>query len=157
MLEAMQKAVFCGCCAALGLTLAEQILPAERFQKQIRMLFSVLLLTALLRPLTNLKMPEIASDIAGAKAYSEEIAALADSARENAVRESARNALNRELESRKVPCSVKEVLLHITEDGSICIDEVRITGNLLTGAVYLHEWLGADIAVKEWKEGDAVD
>ena len=47
--------------------------------------------------------------------------------------------------------------MHISDTGSIMIDEIKITGNQLTGAVYLHEWLGEEISVTEWKEEDTLD
>ena len=157
MLKSMYSAVLCGYCAAMGLSIAEWIIPMERFQKQIRLLFSALLLIALLKPLTNLNLPSVPAADGGARQFSEKITALADEARENAVRESVQNALNRALSEHQVECTVKEVCMHISDTGSIMIDEIKITGNQLTGAVYLHEWLGEEISVTEWKEEDTLD
>ena len=156
-MNSVSTAVLCGCVTALALTIAEGILPMERFAKQIRLLFSLLMLTALLTPLTKLNLLTNAPDPAAAEQYSEEIAAQADSARISAVKESVLHALEHAIAEHKVPCTVKEISLHISDNDSIIIDEVQITGNLLTGAVYLHEWLGDSILITEWKEGDAVD
>ena len=157
MLKSMYAAVLCGCSAAVGLRIAEWIVPTERFQKQVRLLFSALMLIVLLKPLTHLQLPSMKETDAGAKQYSQKIAALAESAREDAVRESILNALNRELTAHGVSCTVKAVIMHISETGGIMIDEVRITGNLLTGAVYLHEWLGDEISVTGWKEEETCE
>ena len=157
MLEAMHTAVLCGCCAALGLSLAEQILPTERFAKQMRLMVSMLMLLALLRPLTGLDLSAMMPDPAAAEAYSAEIAAMAETARNDAVSERLVSSLNDALEAHSVPCRVLAVRLHNTEEGSIVIDEVIITGNAVTGAVYLHEWLGREIAVTKGEEGDSLD
>ena len=156
-MDSVYTAVLCGCVTALALTLAEGILPMERFAKQIRLLFSLLMLIALLGPLTKLELLTNIPEPAAAEQYSEEIAALADSARVSAVKESVLHALENAIAEHKVPCTVKEISLHISDNSSIMIDEVQITGNLLTGAVYLHEWLGDSVLITEWKEGDAVD
>ena len=134
--------MLCACCTALGLTLAENVIPLEKFERQIRMMLALLMMTAILRPLTKL-------DFADAEAGSAEITEIAEQAREQAVAQSICAALNRALAEKNVPCTVSEAEVHIQADGSILINEVKINGNLLTGAVFLHEWLGDDVAVTE--------
>lgn len=157
MLDSMHTAVLCGCCTALALRIAESIIPLERFQKQIRLLFSMLMLVTLLKPLTNLDFSVSAWQHSDAEQNIQNAAALAEAAREEAVSDSILHALNQKLSERQVPCEVKEIKMHISDTGSIEIDEIRITGNLLTGAVYLHDWLGSAFSVTEWKEAASLD
>lgn len=152
--EQIHSAVFCICCAALALSLAEAILPFERFEKQLRMIFSLVLMTALLRPLGHLHLPSLTYSPAEAASYAEEISERAAIAKEHAVAESVKNALNRTLAESHAPCSVSDVHLHIQSDGCIDISEVIISGNLLTGSVYLHELLGNEVIITEG--GDAL-
>ena len=141
--------MLCACCTALGLTLAENVIPLEKFERQIRMMLALLMMTAILRPLTKLDFSAIQTDFADAEAGSAEITEIAEQAREQAVAQSICAALNRALAEKNVPCTVSEADVHIQADGSILINEVKINGNLLTGAVFLHEWLGDDVAVTE--------
>lgn len=153
-METIRTAVLCACCAALGLSLAEGILPPERFGRQIRLMLAMLMMTAILKPLTKLDFSGVSAEFSDAAETTEEIAALADQARQTAVAESIRNALNRALTENSVPCTVTDVHLHIQADGSIIINEVFITGNALTGSVYLREWLGDETVITEG--GDAL-
>ena len=111
-------------------------------------------MTALLRPLTALHLPALPETLTDTAACAEEIAQQAAAARESAAAESVRNALNRTLAEEHAPCTVTEVYLHIQSSGSIDISKVVISGNLLTGTVYLHDLLGSDVTVT--KGGDAL-
>lgn len=157
MLDSMHTAVLCGCCTALALRIAESIIPMKRFQKQIRLLFSMLMLVVLLKPLTSLEFSVSEWIPAETEQTMQEIAALAESAREEAVADSIHHALNQALTEHHVPCEVKDVIMHISDEGSIVIDEIRISGNLLTGAVYLHDWLGDAFSVTQWEEEKTLD
>ena len=63
-MDSMRTAVLCACLTALGLTLAEHILPTERFERQIRLIFTALMTIAVLKPLTNLDFSPLYSDTA---------------------------------------------------------------------------------------------
>lgn len=154
-MEQIHTAVFCTCCTALALSLAEGLLPFARFEKQLRLIFSLILMTAMLKPLTKIQFPAVSERQAEAAAYAEEIAEQAALAREQAAAESVRNALNRTLAEQNVPCKVTAVRLHILNDGSIDICEVIISGNLLTGRVCLRELLGSGVTVTEGGEAHA--
>ncbi len=154
-METIRTAVFCGCCAALALTIAGELISAEHFAKQIRLLFTLILAAAILRPLTALHLhfdlpdPETAQDIAAAQyADAQEIF-------RNAAAERICTALNLAFAEKDIPCEVVSVDVHIAADGSIGINEAIIRGNLLTGSVYLREWLGSGITVREEVQADA--
>ena len=153
-MDSMRTAVLCACLTALGLTLAEHILPTERFERQIRLIFTALMTIAVLKPLTNLDFSPLYSDTAPDLSVSGEICSMADQARTETVCETLMQTLNRELAQRNVPCRVTGVDAHITESGSIDIIEVQTDGNLMTGRVYLTEWLGGDVRITEGGNAD---
>ena len=145
-MDTFRTAVTAACCAALALTLAEGILPAERFHRQLRLLMSLLLMTAVLKPLTGLHL-DFPAETAEAETAAADLTALAEAAYEQALSERIVSALNSALTEHGVGCTVTAVDVHIQEDGSIVINEAVITGNTLTGTVYLREWLGDAVTV----------
>ena len=153
-METIRTAVLCACVAALGLTAAENLIPAEKYGKQIRMMLALLLMTAMLKPLTALRMPDIPETETETEQSLSEIAEQADRLRTEAVEESICAGLNRALEEHGVSCRVTGIDLHIQDDGSIIIGEVTVSGNSLTGSVYLREWLGAEIPITAGGETD---
>lgn len=154
-MEHIHTAVSCACCAALGLTLAEYIIPAEHFEKQIRLLLAILMMTVILAPLTKLDLSAITANAAFAEKSAADLIEIAGSAQQEAVTESICAALNRALAANHVNCKVIAADVHIQADGSICINEVKVSGNLLTGSVWLREWLGAETAITEEAMQDA--
>lgn len=152
-MEHLHTAVTCACCAALGLTLAESVVPTERFEKQIRLLLAILMMTVILTPLTRLDLSVVTANAAYAEKTAADLTEIAQAAQQSAVTERIIAALNGALSSNGVNCEVIAADVHILPDGGICINEVTVHGNLLTGSVYLREWLGADTAITEG--GDA--
>ena len=57
-MDTIRTTVLFACCTALGLTLAEQLLPAGQFAKQIRMITAILMMTAILVPLAKLDLSQ---------------------------------------------------------------------------------------------------
>lgn len=148
-MDHLRSAVLFACCTAFGLTLAEHLLPAERFARQIRLITAILLMTAILTPLTKLDASGFRTELSGAEAQSADLQEAAARMQEQAAAERIVSALNLALEEKSVRCRVLDVSLHIQPDGSISINEVTAEGNLLTGTVLLKEWLGAEITVTE--------
>lgn len=149
-MDSMRIAVLCACMTAAALTLAEGVLPMTRFQKQIRPIFTCLLLISILRPLTHttLTAPEIRPE----SEISDHLTAAAEEARCNAIAACVQNGLQQSLDARGVDCQILRVIVHISEDGGIGIDEVTIKGNIYTGTVYLREWLGSEILIHSAEE-----
>ena len=150
-MEALEKSVFCVCMAALGLRLAEGILPIQRFAKQIRVLFTALLLICLLRPLLDMDFSAVGQGLPANEDYAE-FAELGDAARCEAVAECVQNRLQSELDAHHVECEILSVNVHIQEDSGIEIDEVLIGGSTLMGTVYLREWLGNGVRITVGEE-----
>ncbi len=148
-MEQIRTAVLSLCLTVLGLTLAESILPLEKYTKQIRLMTAAILLTVLLKPLTGLHLPLLHTELSVPDDTVSELTGLAAQARDSAVSERLCSALNQQMQSQNVPCKVIAVSAHISEDGSIVISEVTVSGDRLTGSVYLHEWLGCEVTVTE--------
>lgn len=149
--------MLCACCTAFGLTIAELLLPAKRFDRQIRLLTAVLMMTAILTPLAKLDLSGFVPDDTAAEIQSADLQTAAIQMQEQAVAESVCRALNRALTEKQVNCRVLDVSLHIQPDGCISINEVTAEGNLLTGTVFLREWLGADVMITEGGAQHAAD
>lgn len=120
-------------------------------------MIAVLLMTAILVPLTKLDLSDFRTDLSAADAQSADLQTIAEQMQEQAAAENICNALNRALTEKQVPCRVLDVSLHIQPDGGISINEVIAEGNLLTGSVFLHEWLGTDVTISEGGAQNASD
>ena len=153
--DSIRTAVLAACCTAIGLTAAEYIVPLEKFEKQIRLIFAIIMMTVILTPLTKIGSSSIISDIPESQFTAEEITENARRMQEQAAAEGIRTALNHALTEKESGCTVESVTVHIPETGGIDIIEVKVTGNLLTGTVCLREWLGDSVTITEGGEPDA--
>ncbi len=150
-MDSMREGVLCICCAAIGLTLAQGAIPAERFQKQIRLLMTVLMLTAVVSALRGADFSAVEQDPTESE-ISTDIAARAKQMQEEAVAGQIRISVNRAFAAHQVNCTLTALYLHISDDGSIVIDRAVLSGNRLTGTVYLRELLGPDVIIEEADE-----
>ena len=148
-MEHISTSVLGVCLTAAALTLTEGVLPVGKFERQIRLLFAAVLLTVLLRPLAEIRLSGFEQKPDASQTAAADLTELAKQAQEQAICESIRNSLNQQLAEKDIPCTVTGVSAYISEDGSIGISEVRISGNLLTGRVCLKEWLGREIRITE--------
>ena len=153
--DSIRTAVLAACCTAIGLTAAEYIVPLEKFEKQIRLIFAIIMMTVILTPLTTIDSSSIISDIPESQFTAEEITENARRMPAQAAAESIRTALNQALTEKESGCTVESVTVHIPETSGIDIIEVKVTGNLLTGTVCLREWLGDSVTITEGGEPDA--
>lgn len=153
-MEILKSTVFCICCGAIGLSLTTETLAAERFRRQLRLIAVLFLLITALSQLRTLDLSVFTEGQTAATQSADEIAERARSVQEQAVADALCRSLNQALDEHKVPCEVTRVELHISESGSIEIDRAFISGNLLTGTVYLREWLGADTDIRREDAAD---
>lgn len=144
-MDSIRTAILCTSMTAVALTIAECILPMEKFLPQIRATFTFLLAISMLRPLLNIDLHW--PDTAYSETTSSEIADAAAAAQCDAVAVCIQNGLQRSLDEKHVACEIQRIIVHISQDGGISIDEVQITGNALTATVYLREWLGTQTVI----------
>ena len=122
---------------------------------QKRLLQSPLLHSQKREPEKGSLQPLVLSYPSGTSAAgADEFTAQIQKLQEGAVADSICTALNNALTEKAVPCRVVNCSLHIADDGSIIINEVLITGNAQTGKVYLREWLGNEIPIREERISD---
>ncbi|MBR6761076.1 MAG: hypothetical protein IKM30_03470 [Oscillospiraceae bacterium] len=153
-MQTIETAILAACSIALGLSLAEGIIPMERFGKQIRWLFSLMLMIGMLTPLRTWDAAAFRENLQTNNPQSsmEDLQHAADTLLCDSIEQQLIATLNQKLSEHKAPCTVQALDVHIQEDGSIVIYEAAISGNILTGSVYLHEWLGADLNITAWEE-----
>ena len=154
-MDILKNTVLCLCCGALGLTLTAQALSSERFRRQIRLIAVLFLLITALSQLRTIDLSAFTSPAGADTAAAADIAERARHTEEQAVAEAIERSLNQAFAEHNVSCTVSRIALHISDAGSIDIDRVFITGDLLTGRVYLREWLGTDTDILEEVDPDA--
>lgn len=108
---------------------------------------TLLLVTSAVKAVAGIDFSAFSLPEAEPSSTTVQIAEQAGRMQKNALCETVQSGLNRALSERKVPCQVVKTDLHITDSGSITIDRVSVKGNLLTGTVYLREWLGPDAEI----------
>lgn len=148
-MDHFRNAVFSVCCVALGLSTADGILPSEMFRKQFRILTTLLLLTALAHNFTKIDLSLICPELQTYDSVTTEITDRASVLQATAMEKTIKESLNQELKEHNVCCTVQKVYLHNNENGGINIDRVTVNGNVLTGSVYLREWLGDKTTIEE--------
>lgn len=143
-MDTLTTTVSAACMIAVGMAFAEHLVNTERFGRQIRWITTLLLLIGLLRPWSNAAKTVFPDKISPQteNSYAEQLQETADELLEKSIAAQLRQNLNHQLETHGVSARVEAVDVHITEEGSIDINEVTVSGNLLTAAIYLREWLG---------------
>lgn len=157
-METLTQTVASVCMIAVGLSFAECIIPMERFSKQIRWLFTLLLFIGILRPWLNADVwdaAELPTD-SETSSYADELQSTADTLLTESIAAQMKNTLNTALTEHNVNAEILTIDVHIAEDGSIDIKRITVTGNLLTATVYLREWLGdgTEISAHETEESE---
>lgn len=157
-MDTLAQTVTAACIIALGISLAESLIPMERFGKQIRWICTLLLFIGMLRPWVGTddwplsQLPTDDND----HTYTEDLQSAADSLLTESIAQQLKQTLNASLAEHKVNAEILSVDVHIDDDGSISIKQITVTGNLLTATVYLREWLGddAEISACETEESE---
>ncbi len=148
-MDTLATTVSAACVIAVGMAFAEHLVNMERFGRQIRWLTALLLFLCILRPWCGQPIkPSHRLEIPSAEhGYAEDLQEAADGLLTESIGTQLRQTLNNQLETHGVSAKVENVDVHITEDGSIDIKRVTVSGNLLTAAIYLREWLGEDTTI----------
>lgn len=125
-MEVIGQTAACACAMGITLTIAEHIVPSEVFQKQLRLLFSMIFLLGLLLSLGSRlsSLPDAVRAAQTAAAPTEEIFAQMV---EDETATQLCLALRQELEQNGI--SVQEITAdaHISADGRITISAVRLS------------------------------
>lgn len=148
-MDTLQSTVLAVCMVTIGLSFAEHLVNMERFGRQIRWLTVLLLIICMLRPWNN----DLRTDknlflpAADKEQQTEELQAAADKLLTACISAQLQQSLNAALQEQKVNAEITAIDVHITEDGGIDIKGVTVSGNRLTAAIYLREWIGDEITI----------
>lgn len=148
-MDTLQSTVLAVCMVTVGLSFAEHLVNMERFGRQIRWLTVLLLMICMLRPWNSdlrtdasLWLPQTDE-----QQQAEELQAAADRLLVESISAQLQQSLNAALQEQNVNAQITAVDVHIAEDGSIDIKGMTVSGNRLTAAIYLREWVGDDITI----------
>mgnify|MGYP007097397521 CR=1 FL=1 len=148
-IEILEKMVFSACLVSCAVAVADALKPSDKFNRQLKMIFSALFLCGLLAPAVSggfsLDLPVNGS--ADSEIYNEiDTDAELKKAIEDNIRKTAEEILNQdEISFKKV-----SVLVNINEDNSIDINEICIcSSEFEKAAECLKSQLGKGIRVTE--------
>lgn len=127
-MDTLRNVLLGACLAAVAISVAGGLCPEQKFEKQLRLIFSLLFLTclggAVLKSGVSFSLPAFSSSPSSGAAYADVQERLEAQFFQTAQRNAA-DALKEKLEQNGTP--VKEILvtIHKEEDGGIRISEVR--------------------------------
>ncbi len=148
-MDTLQSTVLAVCSVTIGLSFAEHLVDMERFGRQMRWLTVLLLMICMLRPWNNALHTDenLFLPTADKEQQTEELQAAADKLLTACISAQLQQSLNAALQEQKVNAQITAIDVHIAEDGGIDIKGVTVSGNRLTAAIYLHEWIGDEITI----------
>ncbi len=148
-MDTLQSTVLAVCMVTVGLSFAEHLVNMERFGRQIRWLTVLLLMICMLRPWRSNLRSDASLWLPQTNEHqqAEELQAAADRLLLQSVSAQLQQSLNAALREQNVNAQITAMDVHIAEDGSIDIKGLTVSGNLLTAAIYLREWVGDDITI----------
>lgn len=150
-MEAIGRVAACACGVSIALTLAELAAPSQQFLRQLRLLFALLLGIGILLPFTKgeislteaMQTAETAGEVVLPERFEATLVEEETAAR-------LRDVLLDSLHAEGISCSSLEPLVHISDEGSITISEVRLSSSDHAAAArLLHALLGAQVPVTE--------
>ncbi|MBE6854426.1 MAG: hypothetical protein E7501_02090 [Ruminococcus sp.] len=147
-MEQIGQTVACACAVGISLTVAEYLIPSAKFQKQLRLIFSLLLMLGLILPFAR-NLTALPDSVAAA----EQTAAPAADEFESLLSEETSLQLCRSLADslaeNGVSVSGITADVHISGDGRITISEVRLScSDPQTAERVLVQLLGEGVALE---------
>ncbi len=148
-MDTLQSTVLAACMVTVGLSFAEHLVNMERFGRQIRWLTVLLLMICMLRPWHNNLHTDASQFLPqiDEQQQAEQLQTAADKLLMKSISAQLQQSLNVALQEQKVNAQITAVDVHIAEDGSIDIKGMTVSGNRLTAAIYLREWVGDEITI----------
>ncbi|MGN0590046.1 stage III sporulation protein AF [Ruminococcus sp.] len=147
-METCRQAALCACAVSLAYGMLTQLLPTERFAKQLRLIMVLLLLIALIQPFLkqDFSLPALALQEDAGTGYSQTYRALLSRQTEEQLAET----LSEQLNEAGIACQRIQVSIHIDEEDSISIREVRLQcADYPSAAALLRQSLGQDTRITE--------
>lgn len=116
------------CFLGIVITVFSRMYPSEKFEKQMKTIFSLIFLISILTPVLNGKMqlPNISETIAASSSYYQEISVNTDEYFIKSIENNISNRLESELNSKNIFPLEIYTSVNISDNNSISINEVTI-------------------------------
>lgn len=126
-MEGIKKIVFIACIMAVIISMFDIMYPGKKFASQIKMIFSVIFILALVVPMTNLNinfenLETYTQNVKYSEVNSSVIGVFKNTAENNISNALMEKLIESGYEAKEIKTSI-----NISEDNSISINEVRIT------------------------------
>ena len=116
------------CFLGIVITFFSKMYPSEKFEKQMKTIFSLIFLISVLTPVLNgnLQFPDISETVSASSAYYQEISVNADEFFIRSVENNISIRLESELNSKNIFPIEIQTSVNISENNSISINEVNV-------------------------------
>jgi len=117
------------CFLGIVITVFSRMYPSEKFEKQMKTIFSLIFLISILTPILNgnLQLPDISETVAASSAYYQEISVNADEYFIRSVENNISIRLEAELNSKNIFPLEIQTSVNISDNNSISINEVNVS------------------------------
>ncbi len=116
------------CFLGIVITVFSRLYPSEKFEKQMKTIFSLIFLVSVSAPVLNgdLQLPDISETVAASNSYYQEISSNADEYFINSIENNISIRLESVLNSQNIFPLEIQTSVNISEDNSISINEVNV-------------------------------
>lgn len=117
------------CFLGIVITVLSKMYPSDKFEKQMKTIFSLIFLISILTPVLNgnLQLPDISQTVAASSVYYQEISVNADEFFIKSVENNISARLEAALNSEKIFPVEIQTSVNISDSSSISINEVNVT------------------------------
>lgn len=117
------------CFLGIVITIFNRMYPSEKFEKQMKTIFSLVFMISILTPVLNgnLQLPDISQTVAASSVYYQEISANADDFFIKSVENNISARLEAAINSEKIFPVEIQTSVNISDNSSISINEVNVT------------------------------
>lgn len=127
-MEAFRMISATACFLGIVITVFSRLYPSEKFEKQMKTIFSLIFLISIATPLLNGKfnLPDISETVTASSSYYQEISSNADEYFVNSIENNISVRLEAALNSKNIFPLEIQTSVNISEDNSISINEVNV-------------------------------
>lgn len=117
------------CFLGIVITFFSRMYPSEKFEKQMKTIFSLIFLISIFTPVLNgnLQLPDISETVTASSIYYQEISANADEYFIKSVEKNISNRLEATLNTQNIFPVEIQTCVNISDSSSISINEVNVT------------------------------
>ena len=117
------------CFLGIVITIFNKMYPSEKFEKQMKTIFSLVFLISILTPILNgsFNLPDITETVEASNAYFQEISINADEYFIRSIEKNISIRLEAELNSKNIFPVEVQTSVNISDNNSISINEVNVT------------------------------